>query len=147
MNSPIAYLGGKSRLAKTIIARIPKDHECYCEPFCGAAWVFFQKDPSGLEVINDADAELRHVAISYALSRLHEGEEDSPPDPRYVAAFTRLLKDPSADIRQMAVSAVAQAGLTQAPKMPERKAAQGARVWRETAWVSSWRKRPLRFSS
>ena len=58
MNSPIAYLGGKSRLAKTIIARIPKDHECYCEPFCGAAWVFFQKDPSGLEVINDADTEL-----------------------------------------------------------------------------------------
>lgn len=58
MNSPIAYLGGKSRLAKTIIARIPKDHECYCEPFCGAAWVFLQKDPSGLEVINDADAEL-----------------------------------------------------------------------------------------
>ncbi len=68
-----------------------------------------------LATMNDADAELRHVAISYALSRLHEGEEDSPPDPRYVAAFTRLLKDPSADIRQMAVSAVAQAGLTQAP--------------------------------
>ena len=58
MNSPIAYLGGKSRLAKTIIARIPKDHVCYCEPFCGAAWVLFSKDPSETEVINDADGEL-----------------------------------------------------------------------------------------
>ena len=58
MNSPFAYLGGKSRLAKRIIARIPEDHVCYCEPFCGAAWVLFQKDPSKAEVINDADSEL-----------------------------------------------------------------------------------------
>ncbi len=68
-----------------------------------------------LATMNDADPEMRQVAISYALSRFHEGDEDSPADPRFVAAFTRLLKDPSADIRQMAVSAVAQAGLTQAP--------------------------------
>ncbi len=68
-----------------------------------------------LATMNDADPEMRQVAISYALSRFHEGDEDSPADPRFVAAFTRLLKDPAADIRQMAVSAVAQAGLTQAP--------------------------------
>ncbi|MFO7535807.1 MAG: DNA adenine methylase [Kiritimatiellia bacterium] len=58
MNSPLNYLGGKSRLAKKIVARIPKDHLCYCEPFCGAAWVFFMKERSKLEVINDADREL-----------------------------------------------------------------------------------------
>jgi DNA adenine methylase len=58
MNSPIAYLGGKSRLAKHIVPLIPADHVCYCEPFCGASWILFKKDPSKHEVINDLDAEL-----------------------------------------------------------------------------------------
>lgn len=58
MDSPIAYLGGKSRLAKHIVPRIPANHVCYCEPFCGAAWILFKKQPSRHEVINDLDAEL-----------------------------------------------------------------------------------------
>jgi DNA adenine methylase len=37
---------------------IPLDHTCYCEPFCGAAWVLFAKEPSKVEVINDLDGEL-----------------------------------------------------------------------------------------
>ncbi len=57
MNSPISYFGGKSRLAKRIVPLIP-DHTCYCEPFCGAAWILFKKDPSTTEVINDLDGEL-----------------------------------------------------------------------------------------
>ena len=58
MNSPLNYLGGKSRLADRIVSIIPEDHVCYCEPFCGAAWVFFRKEPSKVEVINDMDGEL-----------------------------------------------------------------------------------------
>lgn len=57
MKSPLCYLGGKSRLAPVIVPRIP-DHTCYCEPFCGAAWVLFAKEPSRCEVINDMDGEL-----------------------------------------------------------------------------------------
>lgn len=57
MRSPLTYLGGKSRLAKTIVSMIPEYH-CYVEPFSGAAWVFFTKEPSRVEVINDMDGEL-----------------------------------------------------------------------------------------
>lgn len=58
MRSPLNYLGGKSRLAKRIVSMIPRDHVCYCEAFCGAAWVLFSKPPSQVEVINDMDGEL-----------------------------------------------------------------------------------------
>jgi len=46
-------LGGKSRLADKIIPQIP-EHTCYCEPFCGAAWVFFRKPPSKVETTYSA---------------------------------------------------------------------------------------------
>lgn len=57
MKSPISYLGGKSRLAKAIVKRFPQ-HKCYVEPFCGAAWVYFTKEASDAEVLNDNDGEL-----------------------------------------------------------------------------------------
>ncbi len=57
MKSPIAYIGGKSKLSKQIVSLIPK-HKIYCEVFSGAAWVFFTKEPSKVEVINDLDSDL-----------------------------------------------------------------------------------------
>ncbi|MHC1747450.1 MAG: DNA adenine methylase [Cellulosilyticaceae bacterium] len=57
MKPPIPRMGGKSRLRKKIIERIP-EHICYVEPFFGAGWVFFGKEPSKVEVINDIDKEL-----------------------------------------------------------------------------------------
>lgn len=57
MKSVLTYQGGKSRLAATIVAKIPT-HTCYVEPFCGACWVLLNKDPSTSEVINDRDGEL-----------------------------------------------------------------------------------------
>ena len=57
MKPPIPRMGGKSKLRSTIIERIP-DHICYIEPFFGAGWVYFGKQPSKVEVINDIDKEL-----------------------------------------------------------------------------------------
>ncbi|MHB8772953.1 MAG: DNA adenine methylase [Syntrophales bacterium] len=57
MNSFLAYMGGKSLLAKKIVTKIPK-HNCYCEVFAGAAWILFKKEESEVEIINDINTDL-----------------------------------------------------------------------------------------
>lgn len=49
---PFSYYGGKQTLASTIIKLIPP-HKLYCESFMGGAAVFFAKEPSEIEVLND----------------------------------------------------------------------------------------------
>jgi len=49
--------GGKSHLAPRIVKLIPK-HNTYVEPFAGGAAVFFRKEPSHREVLNDKDPEI-----------------------------------------------------------------------------------------
>lgn len=53
----VPWIGGKRRLAKHILPLFPK-HTCYVEPFCGAAALYFLKEPSRVEVINDVNNEL-----------------------------------------------------------------------------------------
>ena len=62
MKPPIPRMGGKSKLRKHIIERIP-EHICYVEPFFGAGWVYFGKEPSKVEVINDIDKELVNMFL------------------------------------------------------------------------------------
>ncbi|WP_445368805.1 DNA adenine methylase [Methylomonas sp. BW4-1] len=58
MSKPIIpWVGGKRRLAKAILPLFP-DHECYVEPFAGGAALFFMKQPSDVEVLNDINGEL-----------------------------------------------------------------------------------------
>ncbi len=57
LNAPFCWMGGKSRLRKEIIRRLP-EHTCYVEVFGGAAWVLFGKTPSKVEVYNDIDGDL-----------------------------------------------------------------------------------------
>ncbi|MBI3501315.1 MAG: DNA adenine methylase [Bacteroidetes bacterium] len=57
MKPPLTYYGGKQRMVQHILPLIPK-HKLYCEPFFGGGAVFFAKEPSGIEVINDTNGEL-----------------------------------------------------------------------------------------
>jgi DNA adenine methylase len=83
---PLTYYGGKQKLLNEILPLFP-EHKLYCEPFCGGAAVFFAKQASTIEVINDTNSELinfyrivqndfvsleKEVRISLHSRRLHK---------------------------------------------------------------------------
>ena len=57
MKTPITYWGGKQQLASEILTMIPA-HRQYDEPFFGGGAVFFAKQPSEIEFINDINGEM-----------------------------------------------------------------------------------------
>jgi len=57
LKTPVTYYGGKQKMVRHILPLIPA-HNLYCEPFCGGAAVFFSKNPSPVEVLNDTNREL-----------------------------------------------------------------------------------------
>lgn len=57
VKTPITYYGGKQKLVGKILPLIP-EHNLYCEPFIGGGAVFWAKEKSNVEVINDTNREL-----------------------------------------------------------------------------------------
>lgn len=60
---PFCRLGSKTFLKKEVLDRIPK-HQTYVEPFVGAGTIYWAKQPSEKEVINDLDS---YVAEGFQL--------------------------------------------------------------------------------
>ena len=54
LRAPISYYGGKQTLLKRILPLIPP-HIKYTEPFLGGGAVYWTKEPSPVEIINDMD--------------------------------------------------------------------------------------------
>lgn len=54
---PFCRVGSKAPIADKIIKMIPP-HETYVEPFVGSGAIYWKKEPSKKEVINDLDKEL-----------------------------------------------------------------------------------------
>lgn len=52
--SPIKWVGSKRQLRKQITDIFP-EHTCYVEPFLGGGSIFFWKEKSNVEIINDYD--------------------------------------------------------------------------------------------
>lgn len=70
MRGPLSYVGGKNRIANSIIERFPP-HKTYVEPFAGGAQVLFRKEPSAVEILNDLDGELVNF---YRVCQSHHSE-------------------------------------------------------------------------
>lgn len=57
LKTPITYYGGKQSMLNEILPRIPK-HTIYTEVFFGGGAVYWSKEPSEIEVINDLNNEV-----------------------------------------------------------------------------------------
>jgi len=74
MTKPIfPWIGGKRKLAENILPLFP-DHQCYVEPFCGAAAIYFMKRPSDVEVLNDINGDIINLfrIVKYHLEELYK---------------------------------------------------------------------------
>lgn len=67
------WIGGKRKLAEHILPLLTS-HQCYCEPFCGAAAIYFMKRPSEVEVLNDINGEIINLfrVVKFHLEELYK---------------------------------------------------------------------------
>ena len=65
MKAPFAYYGGKTGMARRLVAMLPP-HRTYIEPFFGSGAVLFAKAPARHEIINDVD---RNVVTFFRVLR------------------------------------------------------------------------------
>ena len=83
----VPWIGGKRRLVPLILPWF-EAHTCYVEPFAGAAALFFNKQPSKVEVLNDVNAELvnlyrvvqHHLDEFVRVAQLYADESDAARD-------------------------------------------------------------------
>lgn len=55
LRAPFMWFGGKGAMIAKLAPLIPAAGRPYCEPYAGAASMFFSRDPAPVEVLNDLD--------------------------------------------------------------------------------------------
>lgn len=60
LRQPLRSPGGKTRIARKLLPLIPP-HKVYVEPFAGGAALFWRKEPSEREVLNDINPDIMAV--------------------------------------------------------------------------------------
>jgi len=58
LRSPFQWFGGKGNMIAKLMPLIPRGGQPYCEPYAGAASLFFSRDPAPVEVLNDLDCRI-----------------------------------------------------------------------------------------
>lgn len=94
LKAPFGWVGGKSKLAKDIVALIP-EHKTYIEVFGGALSVLYTKERSRLEVVNDINSELIN---------LHRAIRNNPQSLSYYLNEMLVSRELFADIRHKRIS-------------------------------------------
>ena len=74
----MSYYGGKQNMLKHILPKIPP-HKSYIEPFFGGGAVFWAKDPSPFEVVNDISDRLMtfYKVLKYDFDEIEKLVDDT----------------------------------------------------------------------
>jgi DNA adenine methylase len=87
----ICRVGSKRDIADKIIEMFP-DHTTYIEPFIGGGAIFWKKDPSPIEIINDLDSD---IADTYKIIKKTKLEaEDFPSDLNTLPKLKKWFDNP-----------------------------------------------------
>lgn len=94
LKTPITYYGGK--MVCHILPLIP-EHHTYIEPFFGGGAIFFAKQPSAAEVVNDINHRLVtfYKVLKYDFDEIHRLLDEtfhSRASTRIPSRFTRARK-------------------------------------------------------
>jgi DNA adenine methylase len=58
LRAPVQWYGGKGNMIAKLMRHVPLGGRPYCEPYMGAASLFFARPPAPVEVLNDLDGDL-----------------------------------------------------------------------------------------
>jgi len=141
----LRWPGAKWRIAPWVTAHLPA-HDAYIEPFFGSGAVFFNKEPSRVEIINDLD---RHVVGLFRVLReqsaaLGEQLALTPwSQGEYEDAHAALQRDDLTDLER------ARCLLTVTWQQLGRKPLRQRSTWRmrslaEQSPITTWHKLPER---
>ena len=89
----IGWVGGKYYIKDWIISHFPP-HKYFVEPFGGAGWIIFTKDPVDLNVYNDKNAMLTNLFYHFFFNKKEflEKAEKLPISDRLMEFFSEKNK-------------------------------------------------------